>query len=150
MSQKKVCIRFWTVFYLKSIYMIKIHQFSLLVYKIHTIGYYSGFYSSLRDAIWANCGCFEFCIRRWRWVKVNNHKSINHFRKIDLQITNFKTILFQTAIQHFWSQKFLWLSKTNLSQFSDIFYRLIIWLSRFNDSFNVYTLDIFIYFCLLT
>ena len=44
----------------KSFYMIINHHFKYLYDKIYTIGYYSGFYSSLKDNIWANCGHFEF------------------------------------------------------------------------------------------
>jgi hypothetical protein len=33
--------------------------------KIYTIGYYSGFYSSLRDEIWGNGGHFKFSSKDW-------------------------------------------------------------------------------------
>ena len=38
----------------------KNHHFKDLYDKFYTIGYYSGFYSSLRDEIWANGDYFEF------------------------------------------------------------------------------------------
>ena len=37
---------------------IKYHQLKYLFDKIYTIGYYSGFYSSLWDRNWANGGHF--------------------------------------------------------------------------------------------
>jgi hypothetical protein len=40
--------------------MIENHHSKYLYDKIYTIGYYSGFYSSLRDKIWAYGGHFEF------------------------------------------------------------------------------------------
>jgi hypothetical protein len=33
--------------------------------KNYTLGYYSGFYSSLKDKIWANGGHFEFFVKIW-------------------------------------------------------------------------------------
>ena len=47
------------------LYDKKKHQFKYLYDKIYTIGYYSGFYSSLRDNIWASAGHLKFCA--WRW-----------------------------------------------------------------------------------
>ena len=43
-----------------SSYVIENHPFKDLYLKIHTIGYYSGFYSSLNDKNWTNGGHFEF------------------------------------------------------------------------------------------
>ena len=58
MSKKK-----WLVkrgkFVSKSIKKIKNHPFKDLYVKIYTIGYYSGFYSSLKAKNWANGGHFE-------------------------------------------------------------------------------------------
>ena len=44
----------------KTLYYKTNQHFKDLYDKIYTIGYYSGFYSSLRDEIWANGGYFEF------------------------------------------------------------------------------------------
>ena len=41
--------------------MIRNNHFKDLYDKIYTIDYYSGFYSSLKDIIWANGDHFEIC-----------------------------------------------------------------------------------------
>ena len=44
------------IFHYKGWLYNKIHRLKYLYDKIYTIGYYSGFYSSLRDKLWGN-GC---------------------------------------------------------------------------------------------
>ena len=57
-EQKKPLQKF---FVFNLFYIIHKDQFKYLYDTIYTIGYYSCFYSSLRDQICANGGHFEFC-----------------------------------------------------------------------------------------
>jgi hypothetical protein len=56
---KKWTLVKWGRFVYKSIKQIINHPFKDLYVKIHTIGYYSGFYSSLKDKNLVNGGHFE-------------------------------------------------------------------------------------------
>ena len=47
-------------FVFKPLYMMKNHPFKDIYDTNYTLGYYSGFYRSLKDRIWANGGNFEF------------------------------------------------------------------------------------------
>jgi hypothetical protein len=44
--------------------MMKNHPFKDICDKNHTLGYYSGYYSSLKDKILANGGNFESYVKR--------------------------------------------------------------------------------------
>jgi hypothetical protein len=57
-SQKKWTLVKWGQFVSKSSKKIINHPFNDLYVKIYTIGYYSGFYSSLKETNWANGGHF--------------------------------------------------------------------------------------------
>jgi hypothetical protein len=59
-SQKKWSIVKWGKYVSESIKKIINYPFKDLYVEIHTIGYYSGFYSSLKEKNWAYGGHFEF------------------------------------------------------------------------------------------
>ena len=60
----------------------KNHLFKYLYDEIYTIGYYSGFYSSLRDKTWANCGNFG--------LSSNDNVCTHHFNQDKQMVTPFK------------------------------------------------------------
>ena len=63
---KKTHHKDFIYFWFQSIYMRKIHYLEYFYDKIYTICNYLGFYSSLRDKIWAIGGHLELWVRRWR------------------------------------------------------------------------------------
>ena len=112
----------------KSPYMIKIQQFKYLYDKIYTIGYYSGFYSTLRDKIWANGSHLNFCVRRQRSIKLyltnvcmssfnfDNQKFI--LLKISL---SFKSCAMDNQVSFWFILYYIIFWKTNLIYNSSIF-----------------------------
>ena len=111
------------LFTLKSLLVIKIHQFKYFYDKIYTIGYYSGFYSSLRDKIWAN-------------INISNCLG-----KIDEIMMNLMHWCFKKFYQNLRSYKIYFFVHSSCFKF-------LFW--RFNGGFDIFIRFILIYLHPLT